>query len=332
MRVFGASAALLSGVLLLFAAVAPAAGSVTYTYTSNLFNTFTGGDPDTPSDFIRATFTVANPLFYNNNGQFNFVNPLDWTITDQATTHSSASGDSGVGYLYYWNNLDGSFAGWNFAPLSSSSTICPVYGVPCTAYPILQMDKGWPPGSSNNIDSSQIWCGGSAPCEQASVSNNPGNWTAFFNELPGGTGLEPVVLPSGVTVAGVTGTIGGLGSQDYYSFSWGGGAFSATASITGNPSGSFLFSEGVAGGCSSGGTATLDSSDSFTSTIAISNPAAGQYCIGIDNTGTGDPGFALTFNAPIPNTGAPEPATWTLSGAAFAALLFCRKRKARLDA
>jgi hypothetical protein len=106
----------------------------------------------------------------------------------------------------------------------------------------------------------------------------------------------------------VTGTIGGIGSEDYYSFVWAGGAFNATASITGaNAGASYLFSEGVVGTCSSGGTATLNGGDSFASTIAIASLAPGTYCIGIDANNSNDPAFSLTFNTPVQGKGAPTP-------------------------
>jgi len=133
-------------------------------------------------------------------------------------------------------------------------------------------------------------------------------------DFQGGPSSMPVPLPSGLQVAEVTGTIGGFGSQDYYSFLWDGGAFDAAASITGAPNAeaSYLFSEGVAGSCSSGGTATLDSSDSFAGTIGIADLAPGQYCIGIDATSLNDPGFTLNFNTPVTGTGTPEPSGFLL--------------------
>ena len=117
--------------------------------------------------------------------------------------------------------------------------------------------------------------------------------------LPGGSGSSPVLLTAPV-VGQVTGTIGGLGSEDYYTFYWPGGAFSATASIAGASGGaSYLFSEGASiDGCNSA-TATLNSGDSFTSTIAITNLAPGSYCIGIDANNSNDPSFAITFNTPV---------------------------------
>jgi hypothetical protein len=130
-----------------------------------------------------------------------------------------------------------------------------------------------------------------------------------FNNLPGGPSSTPVVLLGGTLVGGLTGTIAGSGSQEYYTFHWAGGAFSATASITGstNSGASYLFSDGVAGTCSSLASATLNGGDSFSATISTPNLAPGAYCIGMDANNSNDPTFAITFNTPV--EGVPEPAT-----------------------
>ena len=140
--------------------------------------------------------------------------------------------------------------------------------------------------------------------------------TSTLSSFQGGPSSAPVLLPSGQAVGYITGTIGGLGSEDYYTFYWAGGPFNATAEITGtpNPGASYLFSEGVAGTCSSGGAGTLNSSDSFTSTIAIGSLAAGTYCIGIDANNSNDPAFALVFNTPLEGAATPEPSTFVLLG------------------
>jgi hypothetical protein len=123
-----------------------------------------------------------------------------------------------------------------------------------------------------------------------------GVWTQT-DGIPGGQPSAPVFLLGGSPVAGVTGTISGQGAEEYYGFFWGGGAFSATASITGaSGAASYLFEEGTAGGfCSDGTSKTLSSGDSFASTIAIANLAPGQYCIGIDANSPSDPAFAITL-------------------------------------
>jgi len=140
--------------------------------------------------------------------------------------------------------------------------------------------------------------------------------------LQGGPGTSPTLLDVPL-VAVVTGTIGAQGTEDYYSFLWSGGAFSATGSITGptNNGASYLFSEGDT--CGSGGNATLDGTDNFTGTIAIANLAAGQYCIGIDANNVNDPTFAINFNTPV--EGVPEPSTLWLVGAGIGLAAFLRR-------
>jgi hypothetical protein len=135
-----------------------------------------------------------------------------------------------------------------------------------------------------------------------------------------------VFLLGGSPVGEVTGTIGGFGSQEYYLFSWGGGAFSATASVTGASSAaSYLFTEGLAGTCTGGASQTLNIGDSFMSTIAIANLAPGQYCIGLDANNPNDPAFALTFNTPV--SGVPEPSGFVLLSAALGMIGVVRHAK-----
>lgn len=135
--------------------------------------------------------------------------------------------------------------------------------------------------------------------------------TAGLSGLQGGSSFAPLLLPvTGTSIGGLTGTIGGLGSEDYYSFLWGGGAFSATAFVIGaNAGASYLFSEGA--DCSSGGSGTLNGADGFSNTIAVANLPAGEYCIGIDANAASDPNFVLTFNTPVTgvpgSTAVPEP-------------------------
>lgn len=129
----------------------------------------------------------------------------------------------------------------------------------------------------------------------------------IFNDFQGGSSSAPVSLTSAGPVAEITGSLSAEALQDYYDFQWLSGAFSVTASVADASSGaSYLFSVGVAGTCTSGGTATLDSSDSFTSTISIANLAAGEYCIGIETDSSIDPAFALTFNTPVTGSSTPS--------------------------
>src|SRR5579864_2916539 len=57
---------------------------------------------------------------------------------------------------------------------------------------------------------------------------------ADVTNLQGGPSTSPVILDVPL-VAQINGTIGGAGTEDYYSFLWNGGAFSTTAIIGGTP-------------------------------------------------------------------------------------------------
>ena len=149
--------------------------------------------------------------------------------------------------------------------------------------------------------------------------------TPVLGNFQGGPSSSPVFLV-GSSVGGITGTIGNFGSQEYYSFLWDGGAFSASASIAGaNANASYLFSEGVVGSCSGGGSQTLNGGNNFTGTIAISSLPAGQYCIGISANDVNDPAFTLVFNTPV--SGVPEPSTLVLLTAGLGTFVLRRLRQ-----
>lgn len=135
--------------------------------------------------------------------------------------------------------------------------------------------------------------------------------------LEGGSSSAPASLPSPGPVSGITDTFSAETSEIYYDFLWRGGFFSATGTVDGASSGSsYVFSTGVSGTCTSGGTSTLNSADSFTGTISVNNLPAGQYCIGIDANTATDPSFFLTFNTPVNPAAAvaqlPEPSGFVL--------------------
>jgi hypothetical protein len=89
-----------------------------------------------------------------------------------------------------------------------------------------------------------------------------------------------------------------------------------------------LFSEGVAGTCSGGGSQSLNSGNSFTSTIAIASLAAATYCIGIEANNSNDPAFSLTFNTLVDGT-TPEPSTFVLLSVGLGVVSVFRLTRAR---
>lgn len=213
---------------------------------------------------------------------------------------NDANAASELAGLLLSTNSSGGIAGWQMVVETAATTIgitSPTFiggsGFPLADYLIGNYGNSYPGG----------WNLGNSAT---------GVWTETLNGLQGGTTAAPVFLLGGSPVAGLTGTIGGLGAEEYYGFYWAGGAFSATASITGASStASYLFTDGLAGSsCSGGASETLNSGDSFTSTIASANLAPGQYCIGIDANSANDPNFSLTFNTPV--SGVPEPSGFVL--------------------
>jgi hypothetical protein len=280
--------------LVLGAASLCSAGTITYNYTGNDFTYAVA--PYTTGDSIAGSFTIASPLAPDLVNQP--ITPSSYSFSDGLLSYTSTGS-----YLAFdiSTAASGTITGWLILVCEEDVTDC-----------------GHQPGIHFLVTEDvvpTVFDGVQVQGEgyEATVNSDPGTWTATLNGFQGGTSSAPVLLISGTPVAEVTGTIGGIGSQEYYSFLWGGGAFSATASITGaNTGASYLFSEGVAGTCSSGGPQTLNGGDSFSSTIAIANLPAGQYCIGIDANNSNDPPFALTFNTPVEGVPTPEPSTFVL--------------------
>lgn len=153
-----------------------------------------------------------------------------------------------------------------------------------------------------------------------------GTYTAvdLTETTQGGQTSDPVYV---VNIAQVDGTIAGAGSEDYYSFYWAGGAFSASASLTNTTAGdTFAFTAGTAGTCNTLSSQTLNSGDSYSGTISLPSLAAGNYCIGLDETAGTDPDFSVTFNAPLT---APEPSGLILLATGLALICVVRRRAPR---
>ena len=128
--------------------------------------------------------------------------------------------------------------------------------------------------------------------------------------MPGGTANAPVALTSQVT--GINGSIGPTNPEQFYTFDWGGGFFSSTATI-GNAASSDVFAFSLAGF----GNATpfqrqaiqLDSSNNFIGTLSF-NLAAGRYMLGLNGVVPIDPDFTISFNTAVAGPAVPEPTTW----------------------
>jgi hypothetical protein len=307
---------------LLFAVACSAAygGSITYDYTGNTFITCSFGPCPASafSDELIASVTFSAPLPAGQ-GLTNFLSSpslIGWTFGDLAGNQLYSSTDPNATSELEFDGVPGLFLATNSRGAISESYIN------ATGNGILALDD--PAVTSGGI----VYAGViNAAGAWAAYGSIPGQWTQTLNGFQGGTTSAPVVLLGGSPVAGLTGTIGGRGSEDYYQFYWAGGAFSATASITGAAStASYLFTDGLAGSsCSGSASQTLNSGDSFTGTLASANLAPGQYCIGIDANSANDPNFSLTFNTPV--SGVPEPSGLVLLSAGLGMIAVLRRAK-----
>jgi hypothetical protein len=148
----------------------------------------------------------------------------------------------------------------------------------------------------------------------------------------GGTPEDPVLLPVVGQIGQLDGTIGGLGSTDFYEFFWSGGAFQATMSVTGaDPLAIYQFELlDVFGNLID--SIALDQADDFMATLG-DTLARGLFEIGIVTTDAADPAYVLQFDTPVlgVSRGLPEPPTGALAGLGLAliALVTPRRRSPR---
>lgn len=294
-------------------------GSITYNYIGNTFNECNGiaapngaCPANYATDYIVASTTFSTPLVGNLStaNLASSSNFLGWTIGDSLGYTSFSSTDTNASAeltnLIFSTSSAGGITGWTMTAATDGFTKGLLGNSELGAF-------NPPFNSSNNTPEADflIVNGGNISTFGWNVGNSlPGTWTETLNGFQGGTTSAPVMI-GGLPIVGLNGTISGLGTEDYYTFYWGGGAFSATASVTGASSGaSYVFSAGVSGSCNSVGNETLNSGDGFSDTISAGNLAAGQYCIGLDATSASDPNFSLTFSTPV--SSAPEPGTFVL--------------------
>jgi hypothetical protein len=317
-------------ILLCVACTAAFGGSITYNYAGIPFTICSYGPcpGNFTSDYVIASATFASPLASNLPLTDLTSSLTGWTIGDALGNFAYSSGGAGSTYLTGYPSFS--------PPGGSTTSLLPlgfstngsggIVDYEMAAFPAEQLGLV---GTSEAVlinPTLSATCHGS-PCSAASAveiqwgldtewdavssSSMPIAWTETLNAFQGGTTSEPVYLIGGSPVAGLSGTISGLGAEDYYWFNWAGGAFSASASVTGaSGDAAYVFSAGSAGGCSSVGSETLNSGDGFDSTISVGNLAAGEYCIGIDADSAVDPTFSLTFDTPVSSS--PEPSTFVL--------------------
>jgi len=163
----------------------------------------------------------------------------------------------------------------------------------------------------------------------------------------GGTLANPVTFTQ-QGVGQISATIGGLGSEASYEFGWLGGAFSATASVSGaNATGSYLFQLSQPGNPGSViARETLDNADDFTATIDDAFLASGDYVIALlaNNpsdavaallaNSSDDVMFTIDFATPVNGTAGstgtvPEPPPLTLLAPGLILLFFYRRHRHR---
>jgi hypothetical protein len=311
-------------------------GSITYNYTGTPFNDCTYGTcpSNYTSDYIVASATFAAPLVANL-PLTNLTSSLTgWTIGD-ALGNFSYSSTTTPTYLTGYPSQSAA----PFAVSTNGSGGIVAYDMlafPAEVLGLTGKSEGGilNPGATASCPSGSCTYTGfveinwGLASEWDAISFIPGTWTETLNGDQGGTTSAPVYLIGGSPVASLSGTISGIGAEDYYTFYWGGGAFSATATVTGASSGaSYVFSAGVSGSCNSVGNETLNSGDGFSDAISAGNLAAGSYCIGINANSANDPNFSLTFNTPV--SAAPEPSAFVLLSAGLGMIGVLRAKRGR---
>lgn len=316
------------------------AGPIVYTFTTTATGTL-GGTPFTNAPLVVTLSGDTSGITSGPSPYTAFlINPGPATLIIGGLGAATLT-DPMVAVSTYTGNLDGGNAvfvvdnapGNGTGLVGSGGAVFSGYDLADPLGPIVSLGGVWNGGGPDNTFPTSDGILEFASMQPPALVSS--TFTAVTTQnltgYQGGTTSAPVFLAGGSPIGEVSGTISGQGDQDYYSFYWGGGAFAATASVTGASSGaSYLFSAGVAGTCSSVGIDTLNGSDAFSATISAGNLPAGQYCIGLDANSGSDPNFALAFDTPV--SGAPEPGSFLLLSfgvAATAALHRAASRRTR---
>ena len=297
--------------VLALSTVASFGGSITYDYQGVTFDRCGhGGCPaNYTSDSDLASLTFSTPLAANLSSADVTSNLNSWTIGDALGYSAFSSSTAGAAQVLLSTNSSGAIIGY-------------------------QIEAGVQMGWDVAMFNPQVIGGGSGLLFADAIdavlnpatgsgfsasSHQTGQWTESLNGFQGGTSSSPVFLIGGVPIKAVSGTIGGDGSQAFYSFLWGGGSLDIGASVMGAPgTASYLLSGGGLNSCTNLGSQSLNSTDNFIGDLSLPNLAPGQYCVGLNASDLADPDFKLTFNAPI--SSAPEPTSIGLVLAGLAAI------------
>ncbi len=281
--------------------IPPSGSSVTAYYTGGLFTRCDGvasidGCPVFSfSDYILASFSFIAPLAPNLSSYS--PSPTAWTICDAlgyvSLSSTDANAASELQQLSLSTDGNGAIAGYQIlvanGGVNTQNTSLLYINNPA----VIGGGTGLPLADALNyeIQTASGYTTGNATF---------GQWTQAVNGLQGGTPAAPVFLLSGSAAASVTGAISGQGAQDYYEFYWGGGTFSASASVTGalNSGASFVFSQGAVSSCNTQ-SVTLNAANNFSGVLTSSNLPAGYYCIGLNANSANDPTFTITFSTPV---------------------------------
>lgn len=147
--------------------------------------------------------------------------------------------------------------------------------------------------------------------------------------LQGGTLSNPLPLAYQGQIGQINGTIGGIGSMEFYKFFWTGGLFKSNVVISdADPRAEYEFQLLDAAGNPLDNIA-LNSADSFTADMS-ELLAQGTYSIGVLAVNDYDPPFTITFSTPVQGIAAlavPEPGTLSLIGVCLAAIGAARRRR-----